>query len=109
MMNKQSYPNVHKNHKCGPNSGPIYKDKDGQNNIPEERDNLIEENHALKDKTEELTKITLEHGEENQALKHKKIELDYKLKNKYIESLSGIIAIQSVRSRCRVLLSSIQK
>lgn len=33
--------------------------------------------------------------EENRALKHKKIELDYKLKHKYIESRSGIVAIQT--------------
>jgi hypothetical protein len=81
----------HKDQKCDPNSEAIYKDTEKQLNIHEERDNLIEENQALKDKNEELTKITLELGEENQALKHKKIELDYKLKHKYIESRSGIL------------------
>jgi len=81
--------------KGDPNRGPIYKDTDGQNNIPEECDNLIEESRALRDKNEELTKITLKLGEENQVLRHKKIELDYKLKHKYIESRSGIVAAQT--------------
>jgi hypothetical protein len=66
-----------------------------QLNLREERDNLKEQNRALRDKTEELTNITLELGEENRALKHKKIELDFKLKHKYIESRSGIIAVQT--------------
>jgi hypothetical protein len=64
----------HKDQKRDPNTGPIYKDIDWQYDIHEERDNLIEE---------------------NQALKHKKIELDYKLKHKYIETRSGIIAVQT--------------